>query len=434
MGPNQKERSDPKATDIAKSAANPVAHFEKTSWKTRDSNGNQRLTNQRTQERHHTAKKTTLKSTLQKANSVTKSSSQTTPTNNKSNGYRTDPTVKKLDSDKLADKRRKAFNIIPLEDMQSHEPNCFDPKNSTDTPTALKKAFDDNELSKVHDFGSEASQVYSEIITSLPVEDSQHQFTKQPHEIHFGGSDIQHYFNPIYEYTEITEEHRPAFANSKEVTPQDMSAWNIMAVLNQSKTKTFIFTPTVNYDWEKDPVHTTTSHVNMLLLAMALLAQQKTQVKGTLILLVPDPRACEATSGLWDYSQELVKSRRFLADLTISPNFVPLNMISKRDSKEFNVCSAPRPEGSMLLSLENFKEFQFRPPTFSPHSKQLKGDNLLQVESFVLPHANKNHEEHCIDYVRVDIAKDLQVLDQEEALQFFNKIIKPELQDTTSII
>ena len=212
-----------------------------------------------------------------------------------------------------------------------------------------------------------------------------------------------------------------------------MSTLNIMAVLNQSKTETFIFTPTLNWDWEKDPVHTTTSHVNMLLLAMASLAQEEIRVKGTLILLVSDPRVCEATNGIWDYSQTFAKSRRLLADLAISQNFVPLNMIAKGDSKEFNVCSAPHPEEYMLLSLDNFKEFQFRPPTFSPHSKQLKGHNLLQAESFVLPHANKSHEEDSIDYVCVDISKDFQVLDEEEAFQFFNRIIKPELQDTTSI-
>ena len=95
--------------------------------------------------------------------------------------------------------------------------------------------------------------------------------------------------------------------------------------------------------------------------------------------------------------------KRFLADLTISQNFVPLNMIAKGDSEEFKVCSAPHPEGYMLLSLDNFKEFQFSPPTCSPHSKQLKGHNLLQAESFVLPHANKSHEEDSIDYVRVNI-------------------------------
>ena len=166
---------------------------------------------------------------------------------------------------------------------------------------------------------------------------------------------------------------------------------------------------------------------------MASLAQEKIRVKGTLILLVSDPRVCEPTNGVWDYSQAFAASRRFLADLTISQNFVPLNMIAKGDSKEFNVSSAPHPEGYMLLSFDNFKEFQFRPPTFSPYSKQLKGHNLLQAESCVLPHANKNHEEDLIDYVRVNISKDLQVLDAEEAFQFFNKIVKPELQDTTSI-
>ena len=108
-------------------------------------------------------------------------------------------------------------------------------------------------------------------------------------------------------------------------------------------------------------------------------------------------------------------------------------MITKGDSKGFNVCSAPHPEGYMLLSLDSFKEFQLRHPTFSPHCTQLKGHNPLQAESFVLPHANKRHEEDSVDYVRVDISKDLQVLDEEEAFQFFNKKIKPELQDTTSI-
>ena len=109
-------------------------------------------------------------------------------------------------------------------------------------------------------------------------------------------------------------------------------------------------------------------------------------------------------------------------------------MIAKGDSKEFNVCSAPHPEGYMLLPLDNVKEFQFLPPTFSPQSKQLKGHNLLQAESFVLPHAKESDQEDSIDYVRVDISKDLEVLDEEEAFEFVNKIIKPELQDTTSII
>ena len=157
-----------------------------------------------------------------------------------------------------------------------------------------------------------------------------------------------------------------------------MSTLNIIAVLNQSKTKTFIFRPTLNGDWEPDPVHTTTSHVNMLLLAMASLAQEKVRVKGTLILLVSDRRVCEATKEIPDFSQTFAKS----ADLTISQNFVPLNMIAKDDSKEFNVSSALHPEGYMLLSLDNFKQFQFRPPTFSPHSKQLKGHNVRRILCF----------------------------------------------------
>ena len=158
MAPNQKVRSDPKATDIAESVANRVAHFEKANQKSRDSNRNQRVTNERTQAKPHTPKKTTPKTTPQKVNSATESSHQTTPTTKKINEHGTDPTVKQLDwtgldwIDKIADKRRKAFNIIPLEDMRNHEPKCFDPNNNTDTPTALKKALDHNELPKVYDF------------------------------------------------------------------------------------------------------------------------------------------------------------------------------------------------------------------------------------------------------------------------------------------
>ena len=198
--------------------------------------------------------------------------------------------------------------------------------------------------------------------------------------------------------------------STTECTYLPTSALTIMAVLSQSKTKPFIFRPTFNYDWEKGPVNTTTSHVNM-----ASLAEEKIQMKGTVILLISDPRVCEGTIGVWDYSQAFAKSQRFLADLTISQNLVPLNMIAKGDSKEFNVCSASHPEGYMLLSLENFKEFQFCPRTFSPHSKQLKGHNLLQAKSFVLPQPKTKHDEESIDYVRVNIWKKGQVLDEEEA-------------------
>ena len=90
---------------------------------------------------------------------------------------------------------------------RARSPNCSTQKKSKDTLTALKKAWDQNEPPKVYEFQSQGSKVYSELITSLPVKGIQHRFTKQPYEIHFGGSDIQHYFNPIYEYTETTEEH-----------------------------------------------------------------------------------------------------------------------------------------------------------------------------------------------------------------------------------
>ena len=92
-------------------------------------------------------------------------------------------------------------------------------------------------------------------------------------------------------------------------------------------------------------------------------------MKGTLILLASDPRVCEATNGVWDYCRAFAKSRRFLADPTVSENFVPFNMIAKGDSKEFNVCSAPHPEGYMLLSLDNVKELHFRPPKPSHHTQ-----------------------------------------------------------------
>ena len=69
----------------------------------------------------------------------------------------------------------------------------------------------------------------------------------------------------------------------------------------------------------------------MLLNALASLAPAKVHVRGTLILLVSDPRVCEATNGIGHYSQAYAKARRFMVDQKISQNFVPLKMILKND-------------------------------------------------------------------------------------------------------
>ena len=54
--------------------------------------------------------------------------------------------------------------------------------------------------------------------------------------------------------------------------PKKITTLNIMAKLYESQTRTFIFTPTRNYYFNKDASHNTTSHVNMLLNALASLA------------------------------------------------------------------------------------------------------------------------------------------------------------------
>ena len=122
----------------------------------------------------------------------------------------------------------------------------------------------------------------------LPTEDINAQFHKQPHGIHFGGTDYQHYFNEKYEYSAPypTEDQERAIKNAKLVTPQNITTLNIMANLYESQTRTFIFTHTTNYDFNKDASHNTTAHVNMLLNAMASLVHAKIHPRGTLILLV----------------------------------------------------------------------------------------------------------------------------------------------------
>ena len=102
--------------------------------------------------------------------------------------------------------------------------------------------------------------------------------------------------------------------------------------------------------------------MNMLLNALASLARAKIHVRGTLILLVSDPRVCEATTGIWNYSQAYAKARRFMVDQKDFQNFVPLNMILKNDQKRFDTCSAPHPEGYIMITLDNLCEFQYTPP------------------------------------------------------------------------
>ena len=214
------------------------------------------------------------------------------------------------------------------------------------------------------------------------------------------------------------------------VTPQNITTLNIMANLYESQTRTFIFTPTTNYDFNKDASHNTTAHVNMLLNAMASLAHAKIHVRGTLILLVSHPRVCEATNRICDYSQAYAKARRFMVDQKISQNFVPLNMILKNDQKHFDICSAPHPEGYIMITLDNLCEFQYTPPKFPPISL---GHDLAHAEAFITPQQEAHHSPPITDYFRIDISRDLEVLTEEDAFQFFNKLIKPDLQDASSI-
>ena len=248
----------------------------------------------------------------------------------------------------------------------------------------------------------------------------------------FGGTDYQHYFNEKYEYSAPypTEDHARAIKNAKSVTPQNITTLNIMANLYESQTRTFIFTPTTNYDFNKDASHNTSAHVSMLLNALASLARAKIHVRGTLILLVSDPRVCEATTGIWDYSQAYAKARRFMVDQKISQNFVPLNMVLKNDQKLLDTCSAPHPEGYIMITLDNLSEFQYTPPKFSPISP---GHDLAQAEAFISPQQEARYTPPITDYVRIDISRDLEVLTEEDAFQFFNKLIKPDLQDASSI-
>ena len=258
------------------------------------------------------------------------------------------------------------------------------------SPSQLHQDFQDEKVPEVYQFKSQDNRVYSDYITMLPTEDIIAQFHKQPHEIHFGGPDYQHYFNEKYEYSAPypTADHARAIKNEKLVTPQNITTLNIMANLYESQTRSFIFTPTANYDFNKDASHNTTAHVNMLLNALASLARAKIHVRGTLILLVSDPRVCEAINGIWDYSQAYAKAMRFMVDQKISQNFVPLNMILKNDQKRFDTCCAPHPEEYILITLDNLSEFQYTAPKFSPISP---GHDLAHAEAYISAQQEGNH-------------------------------------------
>ena len=369
-----KDRTVPKAADPSKSVANRVAQFEKSDQQLRDHRRNAALRESRTDEKgkendqqpqtpKSNQKTNAEKNTPDAIPSQNASSSpngkskrhktkwiqKTTPQPNRETKeavnddivintqlhYNEKPTV---DFAKLSEKRNKSFTFIPMEDLETHQTaNVFVNDPNGNSPSQLHQDLQDEKVPEVYQFQSQDNRVYSDCITMLPTEDIIAQFHKQPHEIHFGGTDYQHYFNEKYEYSAPypTEDHAPAIKNAKLVTPQNITTLNIMANLYESQTRTFIITPTTNYDFNKDASHNTSAHVSMLLNALASLARAKIHVRGTLILLVSDPRVCEATTGIWDYSQAYAKARRFMVDQKISQNFVPLNMVLKNDAKTF---------------------------------------------------------------------------------------------------
>ena len=296
-----------------------------------------------------------------------------------------------MDYAKLSERRNRSFTIIPMEDLETHQTtNVFVNDPNANSPSQLHKDLQGEKVPEVYQSQSQDNGVYSDYITMLPTEDIIAQFHKQPPEIHFRGTDYQHYFNEKYEYSAPypTEDHARAIKNAKLVTPQNITTLDIMANLYESQTRTFIFTPTTNYDFNKDASHITTAYVNMLLNALASLARAKVHVRDTLILLISDPRVCEATNGIWDYCQTYAKARRFMVDQKISQNLVPLNMILKNDQKRFDTCSAPHAEGYIMLTLDNLCEFQYTPPKFSPISR---GHDLAHAEAFISPQQQAHH-------------------------------------------
>ena len=126
-----------------------------------------------------------------------------------------------MDYAKLSEKCIKSFNFIPMEDLETHQTTNVvvnDPDgNST---SQLHQDLQDEKVPDVYQFQSQDNRVYSDYITMLPTEDIIAQFHKQPHEIHFGGTDYQHHFNEKYEYSAPypTEDHARAIKNAKLVT------------------------------------------------------------------------------------------------------------------------------------------------------------------------------------------------------------------------
>ena len=320
-----KDRSVPKAADPSKSVANRVAQLEKSDQQLRDHRRNAALQESRTNEK---GKENDQQPQTPKSNQKTNSEKNTPdaiPSQNASsspNGkskrhktkwiqkttsqpnretkeavnddivinsqlhYNEKPTV---DCAKLSEKRNKSFTFIPMEDLGTHQTTNVvvnDPNDNS--PSRLHQDLQDEEVPEVYQFQSQDKRVYYDYITMLLTDDIITQFHKQPHKIHFGGTDYQHYFNEKYVYSAPypTEDHERAIKNAKLVTPKNITTLNIMATLYESQTRTFIFTPTTNYDFNKDASHNTTAHVNMLLNALALLARAKIHVRGTLILLV----------------------------------------------------------------------------------------------------------------------------------------------------
>ena len=119
-----------------------------------------------------------------------------------------------------------------------------------------------------------------------------------------------------------------------------------------------------------------------------------------------------------------------MVDQRIPQNFVPLNGILKNDHKRLDICSAPHREGYIMITLDNPCEFQYTPPEFSPISP---GHDLAHAEAFISPQQEAHHSPPFTDYGGVDISRDLEVLTEEDAFQFLNKLIKPDLQDASSI-
>ena len=108
----------------------------------------------------------------------------------------------RLDYAKLSEKRKKPCIFIPNEDFETHQTINAVVNDLTDnSPSQLHQDLQDEKVPEVYQFQAQDKRVYSDHITMLPTEDINAQFHKQLHEIHFGGTDYQHYFNEKYEYS-----------------------------------------------------------------------------------------------------------------------------------------------------------------------------------------------------------------------------------------